>query len=492
MNIAAYCRVSTDKQDQLNSLETQKKFFEEFAENHHHHLVGIYADEGISGTKMRNRDAFRRLMEDAEKHAFEMVVVKDISRMARNTVDLLTSTRTLKSLQIETLFLTSNQTVLGNSEFVLTVFGALAQEESANTSKRVKFGKRVNAEKGRVPNYVYGYEKVPQDFFTLLINEHEADIVRKIYDLYIREGLGAYKIAEHLNRLGETTKRGARWSQNAVARILSNPIYTGKIINGKQEVQDFLTGSRRSRSADDWIVLERPELCIISEETFQQAQAVLASRKKYAVQGGRQSSRHLFSTLIRCQECGYSFRRLKRQYRNVYIRWVCSGRNANGTASCPNHSKLEESYLLEQVRESIKPYLDGDFAAALHKSLQKSAQKDTARNGRQELEKSRNLLAKKREQAIQLFEHDIITMEELKKRSARLKEEEIRIDTALQHLCGSGEPERRLTRFSPEELLSMFCAENLNNRLLKMLVERVESASDGRMEIYFRKAVSSG
>ena len=163
MNIAAYCRVSTDKEDQLNSLETQKKFFEEFASKNGHNLTGLYADEGISGTKTRNRKEFLRLMRDARQKAFEMIIVKDISRFARNTVDLLQNIRELKALGIETTFLTANMGVLGQSEFVLTVFGALAQEESANISKRVKFGKKENAKKGKVPNIVYGYNKTPKD-----------------------------------------------------------------------------------------------------------------------------------------------------------------------------------------------------------------------------------------------------------------------------------------------------------------------------------------
>ena len=110
MNIAAYCRVSTDKSDQLNSLETQKKLF---AEKNGHNMVRLYADEGISGTKIKNRREFLRLMQDARQRQFEMVVVKDISRFARNTVDFLQSIRTLKELDIETVFLTSNQKVLG-------------------------------------------------------------------------------------------------------------------------------------------------------------------------------------------------------------------------------------------------------------------------------------------------------------------------------------------------------------------------------------------
>ena len=155
MNIAAYCRVSTEKEDQLNSLEAQKSFFKEYTERSGDKLVRLYADEGLSGTKIKNRKQFLKMMTDAENGLFDRLVVKDISRFARNTVDLLQNIRRLKSLGIETQFLTANMTSMGNSEFVLTVFGALAQEESANTSKRVKFGKKINAEKGRVPNIVF-------------------------------------------------------------------------------------------------------------------------------------------------------------------------------------------------------------------------------------------------------------------------------------------------------------------------------------------------
>lgn len=118
------------------------------------------------------------MMKDAQQGLFDLVVVKDISRFARNTVDLLQNVRKLKALGIETQFLTANMTSMGNSEFVLTIFGALAQEESANTSKRVKFGKKMNAEKGRVPNIVYDYDKIIGDYFHLTINQAEAETIK--------------------------------------------------------------------------------------------------------------------------------------------------------------------------------------------------------------------------------------------------------------------------------------------------------------------------
>ena len=247
MNIAAYCRVSTDKADQLNSLEAQKKFFAEYTQRTGDSLVRLYADEGLSGTKTKNRKEFLQMMADAEHGLFDMVVVKDISRFARNTVDLLENIRKLKALGIETQFLTANMTSMGNSEFVLTIFGAIAQEESANMSKRVKFGKQQNAKKGRVPNIVFGYDKTPGDYFNLAINEQEAEVVRQIFKWYTEEGCGALKIARRLNDAGIKTKRNCAWQQVGVCTILTNELYIGKVINGKEEVADFLTGQRTTK-----------------------------------------------------------------------------------------------------------------------------------------------------------------------------------------------------------------------------------------------------
>ena len=152
MRIAPYCRVSTDKTDQLNSLEMQKKFYGEFAERNNHEIVHMYADEGISGTQMRKRPEFMRLMRDARLGKFDMVVTKDISRMARNVVDFLQSIRELKAIGIPVVFVNTNLST-EDGELVLTMLAMVAQQESENTSKRIKFSKSLNAEKGRVPLY---------------------------------------------------------------------------------------------------------------------------------------------------------------------------------------------------------------------------------------------------------------------------------------------------------------------------------------------------
>ena len=142
MRVATYCLVSTDANEQLESLENQKSFFNDFADRGNLELVKIYADEGISGKQMKNRVEFLRMLEDAKYNIFDMVIVKDISRFARNTVDFLNSIRNLKSLGIDVKFLSNNQTILGDSEFVLTIFSAMIQEESASLSKRIKLSQR--------------------------------------------------------------------------------------------------------------------------------------------------------------------------------------------------------------------------------------------------------------------------------------------------------------------------------------------------------------
>ena len=165
MRMVGYGRVSTDHEEQRDSLEHQQAFFQDFARVRGHTLVRVYADQGISGKWLKKRDGFLQMLRDAERGEFELVVVKDISRFARNTVDSLESIRRLKALGIECIFVNNSLKVLGESEFIVTIMAAIAQEESANLSKRVKFGKDITSRKGRVPPRIYGYDRL--DNFTL-------------------------------------------------------------------------------------------------------------------------------------------------------------------------------------------------------------------------------------------------------------------------------------------------------------------------------------
>ena len=482
MNIAAYCRVSTDKEDQLNSLEAQKEFFSEYTKRTGDVLVRLYADEGISGTKTKNRKEFLRMMADAEHHLFDIVVVKDISRFARNTVDLLQSVRKLRSLGIETQFLTANMTNMGNSELVLTMFGAIAQEESANTSKRVKFGKKMNAEKGRVPNIVYGYDKTIGDYFNLTINPEEAEVIRQIFHMYTEEGAGAAKIANTLNERGLRTKRNCSWSQNAICRIITNELYTGKIINGKQEVSDFLTGQRADKPEDDWIVVDRPELQIISPKTFRQAQEILDSRHKtFRTDHQRQSNKHLFSTLIKCKECGWSFYRTVRTYKNTYVRWVC-----------PNAVTVDEDELIDALQEYFAGILKqkNNVISCVVKEFQRVYRaKDDNQEYEKELTAQLQKLQKARQKYMDMYTDDLISREELNEKIGGSRKEIQRLENELKivgYNITKGDQLEGILQNTFKTLEDITDVRQLTNAQLKRVIQKIEVDKDGNVDIYLR------
>ena len=493
MNIAAYCRVSTDKEDQLNSLETQKEFFLEYTKRTGDNLIKLYADEGISGTKIKNRKEFQRMLADAEKGLFDMVVVKDISRFARNTVDLLQSVRKLKALGIETQFLTANMTSMGNSEFVLTIFGALAQEESANTSKRIKFGKKMNAEKGRVPNIVYGYDKTIGDYFNLSINEEEAKVIRQMYKWYTEEGFGGAKIANMLNERGVKTKRGNYWSQNSICRILTNEIYTGKIINGKEEIADFLTGQRKEKDESEWLVTIRPELRIIEDETFDKAQEILKGRHdSFKLTHERQSNKYLFSTLIKCKDCGWSFRRTVRQYKNTYVRWVCSGHNGRGADSCPNAVTVDEEELIQVLQEYFQDVL-GKKKKVIDHVIREFQRVYKAKDENIEYEKELNTeltkLRKSREKYMDMYTDDLISREELNEKIGGMRKEIDRLENELKmvsyHLT-KGEQLEAILNSTFKQMEDITDVHEMTNTQLKRLIQKIEVDKDGNVDVYLR------
>ena len=492
MNIAAYCRVSTDKEDQLNSLEMQKRFFDEYVQRTGDHLIRLYADEGISGTKIKNRQEFLRMMSDAEKGLFDLVVVKDISRFARNTVDLLQNVRRLKELGIETQFLTANMTSMGNSEFVLTLLGAVAQEESANTSKRIKFSKKMNAEKGRVPNLVYGYDKTNGDYFNLTINEEEAAVLRQIFQWYVGEGYGASKISSMLNQRGLKTKRNCAWNQNGVCHMLTNELYTGKIINGKEEVADFLTGKRVERDAEEWMVVERPDLRIIDQETFEDAQRIMRERgRKFKTERTRQSNKYPFSTIIKCKECGWSFRRTVRTYKNTYVRWVCSGHNHDG-ASCSNAVTVDEEELYDVLQEYFAEVLKNKKNVIQHVTSE-FQRVYKAKDENLEYEKELNArlakLQKSRQKYMDMYTDDLISRQELNERIGGMRQEIERIENELKlisyNLTKRDQLEHLLNR-TFRELGNVTDVREMTNAQMHRIIEKIEVDSTENVDIFLR------
>ncbi len=499
MRLGVYCRVSTDKLDQLNSLETQKIFFEEFAEKNNHTLVKIYADEGISGTQLKKRTSFLEMMHDAELRKFDMVVTKDVSRMARNVLDFLQSIRKLKSMGIPVLFVNTNLSTQ-DGEMMLTMLATVAQEESRNTSSRIKFSKRLNAEKGRVPNLVYGYDKIIGDYFNLNINEFEADIVRQIYKMYIYDNLGAGKIAKILNERNIKTKRGYKWTQNAICRLIANEIYTGLIVNGKQEIGDFLTNERINKPEEEWKIFERRNLAIIDRETYEKAQRIMAENAtKFKADGMRKSCKNIFSTLIKCADCGHFFRRTKREIKNgEKINWVCCGRNSQGKDTCNNKIVIDESELLT----SIKEYLSGlisDKQRVIKKivsDFNKSCEPmNKNRKTEKELEKEIEKLKKSRRKYIDMYDNEVISMDDLKEKTASINAEIKHLEEKLKmarYGIMQGDKLQNGLADTFKTIGDILNSAEITNEMLKQVIDRIEVSPEGQVDIYLKLLTDIG
>ena len=494
MKIAAYARVSTEKESQVESFEKQIEFFNEFTKKNGYELYKLYADEGISGKQIKHRKQFQQMMQDAKAKKFDKVVVKDVSRFARNTVDLLQSIRELKSYGIEVDFLNNGEIMEGGSEFILTILGAMAQQESANMSKRVKFGKDITAQKGRVPNLVFGYDKIPDERYTLKINEEEAKIVKEIFESYVYKGFGTTKIAWNLNDRGIRTKKTkSKWVQTSIVRMLKNPIYTGRVTNKKSEVTDFITGTRKELPEEEWIVVETPEMRIISDELFNRAQALLEQRSsEFKLNNKREKTEYVFSTLIYCKHCGYSFRRMKRKYSadgKEYIRWVCSGRNSMGVNHCPNTTTIDEEELLNAIKMYLKSIISNkkNFMKSVEKEFEKITKlRETNERSEGSLLQEIEKVTVKKQKYMEMFQNEVINIQELKKYTNPLNEDIARLERELKLITSEIkekdvlQKELSKTINTVDDILNN---QTITNAMLKTIIDVIEVDDDSNIEV---------
>ena len=310
MRVSAYCRVSTDHEDQVNSYETQKAYFTDYiTRNLDWELTKLYADKGISGTSTKKRREFQQMIIDAENHKFELIITKEVSRFARNTVDTLTYVRKLKALGIGVIFLNDSiNTLDSDGELRLTIMASLAQEESRKTSQRVLWGMQRSMEKGVVlGNHFYGYHKIHGK---LVINEEEATIVREIFDLYLN-GFGTYRIEKEMESRGILSPAGLpRWKNVSILRILANEKYCGDLRQKKEITIDYLEHKRIANDGrEDFITIRDNHQPIIDRETFDKVQEEIAKRQKYIEDKSKFSNMYCFSSKIKCMLCGATYQR---------------------------------------------------------------------------------------------------------------------------------------------------------------------------------------
>ncbi|MBQ8905223.1 MAG: recombinase family protein [Ruminococcus sp.] len=340
-HVAAYCRVSSSSEDQLDSYQAQLIYYShKFEDSKTEELVDLYADEGITGTREDKRDEFQRLMKDCRRGKIDRIYTKSISRFARNTKDCLKNLRELKALGITVIFEKENiDTANMTDEIMITILGSLAQEESTSISKNVRWSndKRMREGTFLLSTPPYGYRYMGRE---LVPHETDAEIVKCIFEMYL-SGKGTYKIAEELNsRKVKTGQGAAKWQNSSVEYILKNPIYTGDLVLKKSYHTESLPHTKRINYG------EFPKYCVenhhsplVTKRMFERVQNLLQERNTRLAP----LQRSVYTKSLFCEKCGTLYRRKSRGDAEV---WVCRLHDRNSRA-CP--SKGIDSRILDAV-----------------------------------------------------------------------------------------------------------------------------------------------
>lgn len=316
--VAIYARVSTEHEAQLSALENQKDWYKPIlTQNPEWELVCMYIDEGITGTSAKKRPKFLQMIKDAENGEFDLILTREVSRFARNTVDTLQYTRQLKSMGVEVFFLNDNiKTFDGDGELRLTIMATLAQDESRKTSIRVKSGQKTSMEKGTFygNGNILGYDRVNKE---MVINPEQAETVKLIYQWYL-SGWGLRKIQFELEKLGRLTAAGKKnWHAATIGHVLKNPFYCGIIIYRKQFVPDYLEQKKINNYGDvEQIKTVGTHEPIVSVEEFERVQKIMESHRKKQNNNpsgcrkpsGERQPVDIWTKLMICN-CGHQFNR---------------------------------------------------------------------------------------------------------------------------------------------------------------------------------------
>ena len=437
---ASYCRVSTDKDDQANSFESQQRYFREYIDRQPNwELYQVYADEGITGTSTKKRAAFNQMIRDARMGKFQLILTKEVSRFSRNILDTISYTRELKALGVGVLFLNDGiSTLEPDAELRLSIMGSIAQEESRKTSSRVKWGQTRRMEQG----VVFGRSLLGYDVKGghLTVNPEGAELVRLIFHKYGVEKKGTTVIARELREAGYRTHRGGvRWNGSCIVKILKNEKYGGDLVHKKTITPDYLSHAKTANHGEEALVVIRDHhQPIIGRELWDAVQAELKKRNRNGALGAGHSNRYLFSGRIKCGECGASFvsRQKRRKDGSSSRRWSCytavnegSGhRDPQGNwVGCDVGNALRDEVAMDMLRQALRTLrldagglVDSVTAIALE-AIQTGEQSGGAR--RDALELQLEQLNQKREAALDAFLSRDITKEELRRMTTRYDRE---------------------------------------------------------------------
>ena len=361
LRVTFYARVSTDQDEQINSLENQVQYYTELIQSRPNwRFVPGYVDEGISGGSTKKRDNFNRMIRDAKAGMFDFIITKEISRFSRSTLDSIRYTQELLDYNVGVFFQNDNINTLDtDSEFRLVIMAGVAQDEIRKLSERLKFGFRQAIKNGHVlgNDKLYGYDKKD---CVLTVNEEEAEIIRIIFDLYGNQRLGTRTISKRLMELGYTSREGNAFNTLTIRHILENPKYKGWYCGNKSQSVDYRTKRNVLLDESEWVTYPDPSIpAIVSEELWNRANALYRRRReemKSRSSGLSFHNRYPYSTKIYCEEHGTTFHRqviqTKKGQQEV---WQCKVYRSHGRAACsaPQIRSSDLDFILSDIFKEL-------------------------------------------------------------------------------------------------------------------------------------------
>lgn len=500
IQVASYCRVSTDREDQANSFENQQRYFRAYIDRQPDWtLYEVYADEGITGTSTRNRNAFNRMICDARMGKFQLIITKEVSRFSRNILDTIAFTRELKRLGVGVLFLNDAiNTLEPDAELRLSILGSIAQEESRKTSSRVKWGQTRQMEQGVVfGRSLLGYDV--QDG-CMTVNQEGAAVVRLIFQKYGLEKKGSSVIAGELREAGYVTSRGnPKWSASHVLKILKNEKYVGDLVQKKSITPDYLThGKKRNCGEEALVVIRNHHTPIIDRALWEVVQEEIKKRDRHGAQGAGHANRYVFSGKIKCGICGASFvsRTRKRKDSSECRYWRCytavnEGKqhidSRGNRMGCSMGTSIREELardILNQVIASLK--FDRSRIVRSVADLAAEAVQCRKQDNPGRLEREMRQITSKKEAVLDAFFSGRITEEEQHMMNARYDREL----TALQSRMRTENPKieiesdmAALQRGICRQAASIMNGEQFSEVFWKQLLDRIVVFPDSRIEV---------
>lgn len=489
LRVGYYGRVSTEKDEQKMSIDNQQTFFDNFITNHPKWIfVGSYIDDGVSGMHTEKREDFQRMIKDAKDNKIDLILTKEISRFARNTLDSIQYTRELLAYGTCVWFINDNiNTIDTDSEFRLTIMAGVAQDEIRKLSTRVSFGHAQSIKRGRVlgTSNMFGWTKKD---CKLTIIEEEAEMIRKIFDLYVTGNYSTRSLEKYLYEHGYRGRTGKKISAGTIKHIITNPKYKGYYCGGKVKVIDMFTKKQEFLPKEEWTMFkdESGEIvpAIVSEEIWDRANEIYEERSKIVKSKltSIKSQDNIFTGKIYCSEDGAAY---WLKYRTVRgkpdMKWRCSHKIKNGADSCKSFSidEVELKIMLADIINGLFECFDDMYETYIEifeKSLNNMSTGNDAKIER--LKKDIENEKKKKEKLLDLMLSDLITKTEFKEKTDQVNCKISQIETELEGIVPdkkvSGDFEERLKNI--KKLLSKFSGVTdleINKKIVDDIVDKI-------------------